>query len=177
MKSLWPLAIALISCSPAAPAPSQLPSPPAPKASADASLKASPAAKQLTADSPLKTKSGGTFTVPKGWWVTQLGDAVKLEGPDRELRMWVLDLPSETAEQAIVAAWKLVQPGFDLEVDEGDPDFLRHIERVLCWLLLRPGSLRCKPNGEGEDGSRSIQLTQSAFKLGVHNPCITILLE
>lgn len=66
---------------------------------------------------------------------------------------------------------------FDLEVDEGDPDFLRHIERDLCWLLLRPGSLRCKPNGEGEDGSRSIQLTQSAFKLGVHNPCITILLE
>jgi CubicO group peptidase (beta-lactamase class C family) len=59
----------------------------------------------------------GRFSVPipTGWTVEELDGYATLSDPDGEIAMTVLALEAEDTESAIAAAWKLVEPGFDLE--------------------------------------------------------------
>ena len=89
----------------------------------DPSSPASPTAalaRKLTADTPLETAAGTTLTAASGWWVTE-SDPMRLEDPDRELSVWLVDVPSATSHaDAIAAAWKRAVPGFELKVAQDD---------------------------------------------------------
>src|SRR5688500_11370078 len=79
--------------------------------------------RQLGAEEPFRTAAGTTFTVAAGWWVTEM-DPIMLEDPDRELRSWIVDVPSaKSRAEAIAAAWKRAVPDFALKIaqDEAIP--------------------------------------------------------
>jgi CubicO group peptidase (beta-lactamase class C family) len=71
--------------------------------------------RQLTDDTQLTTRSGATFTAPKGWWITQSPAWLLLEEPDRQLKTWFIETPEPDAVKAIDAAWQSVAPGFTLK--------------------------------------------------------------
>ncbi len=68
--------------------------------------------KKLEQDTQITTASGCTFTAEKGWFVTQHDTMIVLEEPDRELTVTLIENKEKTAEQAVAAAWKQVQPNF-----------------------------------------------------------------
>jgi CubicO group peptidase (beta-lactamase class C family) len=70
-----------------------------------------PRARRLTADAVLTTRSGATLPVARGWWVTDRGDLLLLEDPERELRAWFLESGEPDGAVAIAAGWRRVAPG------------------------------------------------------------------
>ncbi|HUS67573.1 MAG TPA: serine hydrolase domain-containing protein [Kofleriaceae bacterium] len=89
----------------------------------DPSSPASPTAalaRKLTADTPLETAAGTTLTAASGWWVTET-DPMRLQDPDRELSVWLVDVATaKTRVDAVADAWKRAVPGFALEVAQDD---------------------------------------------------------
>jgi CubicO group peptidase (beta-lactamase class C family) len=75
-----------------------------------------PVARKLEAETPVKTRTGTTFKVPPGWWLTESAGLVLLEEPDRELKMWLADVAGGDRAAAVAAAWKQAVPGFALAV-------------------------------------------------------------
>lgn len=79
-------------------------------------LAADSPARALPADTVLATASGTRFEVARGWFVSTSAGRVRLEDPDRELRLTLLEMRTGGAvtdgASAIAAAWALVQPGF-----------------------------------------------------------------
>jgi CubicO group peptidase (beta-lactamase class C family) len=73
-------------------------------------------ARKLAAETPVKSAAGTTFTAPAGWFLTEREDSVLLEDPERELRLWMMDVPGKDRAQAVAAAWKRAVPGFSLVV-------------------------------------------------------------
>ncbi|MES1164267.1 MAG: serine hydrolase domain-containing protein, partial [Verrucomicrobiota bacterium] len=69
----------------------------------------------MTNDTTIVTRSGATLLVPKGWWLTQEGETIVLEDPDRALTATLLDTSESDAVTAIGASWQRVQPGFALK--------------------------------------------------------------
>ncbi len=69
-------------------------------------------AKKLEQNTQLTTLSGCTFTAEKGWFVSSHHDAMIFEEPDRELMMALIENNELTAQDAVLAAWKKVQPDF-----------------------------------------------------------------
>jgi CubicO group peptidase (beta-lactamase class C family) len=92
---------------PAAGAPTGTPAP-------AAGGQAAPTGRQLAADTTLKTRSGATLWVPKGWWVTETGEVLLLEDPERTLKAWIVESREPDGVSAIMAAWRRVVPGFSL---------------------------------------------------------------
>ena len=72
--------------------------------------------KELADDTKLKTASGATFTVAKGWHVAQLENLIVIQEPLRELSAAFVEVAAPTAEEAIANAWKRWQPGFSRTV-------------------------------------------------------------
>lgn len=68
--------------------------------------------KQLTEDATLKTPSGGTFTVARGWHVAQAPDLIVIQEPDKELSAAFVESAAPTVEEAIASAWKRWRPDF-----------------------------------------------------------------
>ncbi len=66
----------------------------------------------LENDTQLKTKSGATFTAPKGWFVTSSKEFIVLEDPDRQLLMVLLENHEPNAAQAIESGWEHYRPEF-----------------------------------------------------------------
>ncbi len=79
-----------------------------------ADTSAAPAESALYAD-PL-----GRFTapIPTNWTATEGDGYALLSDPDEQIKMYLLAVEGEEAEQAIADGWQLVTPGFDLPVDE-----------------------------------------------------------
>ena len=73
---------------------------------------AAPTFRQLAEDTTLKTASGGTFTVAKGWHVAQAPDLIVIQEPDKELSAAFVESTAATVEEAIAAAWKRWKPDF-----------------------------------------------------------------
>lgn len=96
----------------ATPTPAATPvSPAAPAAVADpAPAEPSPVTAQLEADTNLKTASGATFSVPKGWWITERSEVVVLEDPDRELKVTLVEVKGGDAQAALDAGWEKAKP-------------------------------------------------------------------
>lgn len=61
----------------------------------------------------MKTTSGCSFSVEKGWTVTQDDEIVKLQEPDKELTIYFLENSEQNSDDAITAAWKKIAPDFN----------------------------------------------------------------
>jgi CubicO group peptidase (beta-lactamase class C family) len=70
------------------------------------------ATKKLEQDTQITSASGCTFTAEKGWFVTQSDVMILLEEPDRELTVMLIENKENTAEQAVLSAWKQARPNF-----------------------------------------------------------------
>lgn len=68
--------------------------------------------KQLAEDTKLKTPSGATFTVSKGWHVAQTESMIVIQEPERELSAAFLEITAPTLEEAIAQGWKRWKPEF-----------------------------------------------------------------
>ncbi|MBI5494827.1 MAG: beta-lactamase family protein [Deltaproteobacteria bacterium] len=72
----------------------------------------------LDADTLVTSASGATLSVAKGWWVTRNGDLLRLEGPERDVTLTLLEVKDPDAVHAIAGAWPRVQPGFARKVKQ-----------------------------------------------------------
>ena len=79
---------------------------------------AAPKTTTVDADTPWKTASGATFTVPKGWHVTENHGVLVLEEPDRGLSIRMIEVESSDAPSALASAWTKVEPGFKRQVKQ-----------------------------------------------------------
>jgi CubicO group peptidase (beta-lactamase class C family) len=68
--------------------------------------------KELSEDTKLKTASGATFTVSKGWHVAQTESMIVIQEPERELSAAFVELTAPTIEEAIAQGWKRWKPDF-----------------------------------------------------------------
>lgn len=72
----------------------------------------------LSADAPVKTSSGATFTGPKGWSVTRGEDRTILQDPERAITLTFLEEDEANSERATLRAWHKVDPSFSRAVEE-----------------------------------------------------------
>ena len=72
--------------------------------------------KELPEDTKLKTPSGATFTVSKGWHVAQTESMIVIQEPERELSAAFLEIAAPTIEEAIAQGWKRWKPDFSRTV-------------------------------------------------------------
>ncbi len=110
-----PALVLLLACAEEAPPPAASPPPAAPVPVAAVPTPPLPVARQLAADTTLTTRSGATFSAPKGWWVTEGNDAIVLEDPERKLKTTWIETPEPDALKAIDASWQRAEPGFALK--------------------------------------------------------------
>ncbi len=70
--------------------------------------------KPISADQQvaMKTRSGATFSIEKGWIVTESDDMIILQEPGKELSFTLLENNQEGVDHAILAAWQRIQPDF-----------------------------------------------------------------
>ena len=73
---------------------------------------------QISQETKLSTPFGGTFTVPKNWYMTMHKDMVVLEDPDREVSVVIFATKATDAQQAIEIAWKRYQPTFSRSIKQ-----------------------------------------------------------
>lgn len=71
--------------------------------------------RQLGDDTLITTRSGATFSAPKGWWVTESADGIVLEEPERKLKATLTETAEPDPLKALDAAWQGAEPGFALK--------------------------------------------------------------
>jgi len=72
---------------------------------------ANPNIELLSADTPLTTASGVTFTAPSGWRVTSTASTKVLEPPEADSRLALVDIRAANAAAAVAAGWASYRPG------------------------------------------------------------------
>ena len=80
---------------------------------AAAAILASPASAAgalLSADTPLATTGGATFTAPTGWRVTSAVNKSVLEPPEADSHLVMLDIHAADAAAAVAAGWAAYRP-------------------------------------------------------------------
>lgn len=100
-----PSSLLLLAC---AVAPARAPEPPPP--TLDTPIRAA-GPRTLTAETPISSDLGATFTGPPGWTVTMRTGSVLLEDPRREVSLVFVARKEPDAAAAIAAAWQQVTPG------------------------------------------------------------------
>ena len=66
---------------------------------------------RLSADTPESTVLGNPFIAPKEWSLRVSGPSTILEAPEGDSGIALVDVQSDTAEQALAEAWKSYKPG------------------------------------------------------------------
>jgi CubicO group peptidase (beta-lactamase class C family) len=145
------------------------PAPRAPAASAQA------VARQLAEETTVKTRSGVGLKAPKGWWLTNDGDVILLEDPERALKTWLVETPEPDAARAIASAWERVAPRFrftgeaDMPPPTGGWDAVTTVsydaggERIVEAIARRHGAITYVSLVDGARGAvsrRAAQLEQ-----------------
>ena len=74
-------------------------------------LSAQASSGRLAADTPKTTVLGNTFVGPKDWSLSVKGPATILEAPEGGSWIALVDVPANSAEQALAGAWKAYKPG------------------------------------------------------------------
>lgn len=72
----------------------------------------------LAADTAMKTASGATFMAPRGWHVTEMGEYLLLQEPEKEMRLVLVESAEPDLQKAIDSAWKLVDPRFARKLEQ-----------------------------------------------------------
>lgn len=101
----------LLSACKSAPPPAATP-PPTPPPASQAPAQVVPKPQQLTQDTPTASAGGATFTAPTQWTLLADGALRVLEGPERDVKVAVVDVNAPDADQAATAAWKTLDPSF-----------------------------------------------------------------
>jgi CubicO group peptidase (beta-lactamase class C family) len=75
-------------------------------------VRASPAsaAEELSADTPLTTARGATFTAPKGWGVISAANKIVLDPPEADSHLVLLEVEATDADAAVAAGWASYRP-------------------------------------------------------------------
>jgi CubicO group peptidase (beta-lactamase class C family) len=68
------------------------------------------AAEALSADTPLTTTGGSTFTAPMGWSVSSAANKILLEPPEADSHLALLDVQAADADAAVAAGWADYRP-------------------------------------------------------------------
>jgi CubicO group peptidase (beta-lactamase class C family) len=68
------------------------------------------AAEALSADTPLTTAGGATFTAPMGWSVTSAANKTVLDPPEADSHLALLDVQAGDANAAVAAGWANYRP-------------------------------------------------------------------
>jgi CubicO group peptidase (beta-lactamase class C family) len=71
---------------------------------------AASAAEELSADTPLTTARGATFTAPKGWGVASAANKIVLDPPDADSHLVLLEVDAMDADAAVAAGWANYRP-------------------------------------------------------------------
>ena len=67
----------------------------------------------IAADSPRTTAAGHTFTAPAGWTLFANGSSRIIEGPEKDIKIALVDVPHATdAAEAVKLAWPALVPKF-----------------------------------------------------------------
>jgi CubicO group peptidase (beta-lactamase class C family) len=67
----------------------------------------------VAADSPRATGAGHTFTLPANWTMTSNGGVRILVGPEKDIKLALVDVPHATdAADAVKQAWPMLDPKF-----------------------------------------------------------------
>jgi CubicO group peptidase (beta-lactamase class C family) len=69
-----------------------------------------PTPRLVSADTPLATPRGATFTVPAGWSVASTEAMVVLQTPEPDSHVAIVDVQAADADAAVAAAWKIYKP-------------------------------------------------------------------
>jgi CubicO group peptidase (beta-lactamase class C family) len=69
-------------------------------------------AQTLAAGTPQTTSAGHTFTAASGWTLTRRGTAIIIEGPERDVRIGLVDVQARDADDAVAQGRAAVNPGF-----------------------------------------------------------------
>jgi len=64
----------------------------------------------ISADTPLTTASGATFTAPSGWRVTSSASMKVLEPPEPDSHLALVDVRAANATAAVAAGWASYRP-------------------------------------------------------------------
>ncbi len=64
----------------------------------------------------LRSGSGATFLVPVGWSLQRLSQGFSLRDPEKDVRVYLVELPGNNAADVVARAWKIVDPAFSLKV-------------------------------------------------------------
>jgi CubicO group peptidase (beta-lactamase class C family) len=68
------------------------------------------ATEELSADTPLTTSRGATFTAPKGWGVTSAANKIVLDPPEADSHLVLLEVDAMDADAAVAAGWANYRP-------------------------------------------------------------------
>src|SRR5437764_6946619 len=64
----------------------------------------------ISADAPVTTASGATFTAPSGWRVTSTASKKVLEPPEADSHLVLVDIRAASAAAAVAAGWASYRP-------------------------------------------------------------------
>jgi CubicO group peptidase (beta-lactamase class C family) len=70
----------------------------------------SPVVERLSADTPLVTSSGATFTAPSGWIVASGANKRVLDPPEGDSHLALVDVEASNADAAVAAGWTGYRP-------------------------------------------------------------------
>jgi CubicO group peptidase (beta-lactamase class C family) len=56
---------------------------------------------------------GASFELPAGWFAERSRNFLLIQDPERQLKLWMVDIEGKADSDAIASAWKLVIPDFD----------------------------------------------------------------
>jgi CubicO group peptidase (beta-lactamase class C family) len=65
-----------------------------------------------------KTPRGASFELPADWSLERSDGLLLVRDPDKELKLWMMDIEGETGLDAIAAAWQRAVPGFARGIDD-----------------------------------------------------------
>lgn len=100
-------------CSSAPPLVAKTPQPAAPVATVATPAEAPPRPELIAKDSPRTTAASHTFTAPAGWTLYANGATRVLEGPEKDVKLALVDVPhASDAADAVRQAWPSLIPHF-----------------------------------------------------------------
>jgi CubicO group peptidase (beta-lactamase class C family) len=73
---------------------------------------------ELAEATVLQSPAGASVEIPAGWFFSSSEKVLHLEAPERDLDLWLVDVPGASVEEAISAAWAIVRPDFDRQTDD-----------------------------------------------------------
>lgn len=113
-------------------------------------------------DADIYAEPSGRFTVPipTNWTVDDSNGYTTLSSPGGLIRVNLLVLPGEEIKPAVDTAWALVDPSFDLAVDEETEEPNQNVEQAITYTYDTPDDSVVLANGQLLDGHVYVRLVR-----------------